>query len=160
MTDFNRIKALAGLNPKHDLIEALKASRAEMNAAHDKLIKQLEDGMQLDEGLFNALKAAIKTVGNVGKDGVDALGNKVKALASKYSELYQDHKAQEELKDLTKGLKAVIDSFDKLEKSVPTILSRDDEVKKLVEIFKRALIAIISALESRLQGGDGDGGNA
>jgi hypothetical protein len=150
MNTTNRLQKLAGVDPKRELIEALKKERDEISVAHDILIEQIRTGAQIDEGLFSTLKAAMNTAIQVSTKAASSVVDKAKALAAPIKQLYLDNKAKEELIDLTKGIGGIITSFDKIESDAHTILSRDTEVQKEIQLFKDLLQKTFETLTARL----------
>jgi hypothetical protein len=151
MSDINRILALAGMSPKKDLLKELKTARDELTSAHNQVIKQVEAGVQLDEGLFASLKAALATATQVGASGAKAAADKARKLAEPIKQLYLDNKAREELKVLTHTLADVISAFEKAETKATTILKRDAEVASEVKLFKDLLQKTLESFAARLQ---------
>jgi myosin heavy subunit len=151
MAEINRMLMLAGMNPKRVLISELKAARDELNNAHDQLIRQIETGAQIDEGLFSALKAALQTAGQVGTASAKAAVEKARKLAEPVKQMYLDNKARDELKSMTKALGDVVNTFQKIEDDSKTILSRDKEVAAEIKLFKDLLLKTIETLAARLQ---------
>ena len=98
MAEINRMLVLAGMNPKRVLISELKAARHELNNAHDQLIRQIETGAQIDEGLFSALKAAVEKARKPAEDLLEAKLDDA---------VLQQVKDSQEFKDLTAEFKLV-----------------------------------------------------
>jgi myosin heavy subunit len=151
MTEINRMLKIAGVNPKRVLINELKAARDELNNAHDQLIHQIEAGVQIDEGLFSALKTALQTASQVGTTSAKAAVEKARKLAEPVKQMYLDNKARDELKSMTKALGDVVNTFQKVEDDSKTILSRDKEVASEIKLFKDLLLKTIESLAARLQ---------
>lgn len=150
MNTTNRLQKLAGVDPKRDLIEALKQERDKISAAHDVLIEQVRTGAQIDEGLFSTLKAAMNTAIQASTKAASSVVDKAKQLAAPIKQLYLDNKAKEELIELTKGIGGIITAFDKIESNAHTILSRDTEVQKEIQLFKDLLQKTFETLTARL----------
>lgn len=153
--NLDRFLALSGKNPQQQTLDRLTADLAKINEQYARAINDVKAGKQINEGIFSAIKAAITTVGKVGAAGANAVANKVKELSSAVKNLYLDAKAKQELKDLIAGLKAAIADFEKLETKVPTILDRDEEVKKEIDLFKDLFAKTIESLSARLASAEG-----
>lgn len=150
MTDLNRMRELAGFHPKRDLVTELKASRAQIIADYDKLIKQVENGYQINEGFFTSLTAALKTVGQATKAGAKAAAEKAAKLSSNLRNMYLDNKAQAELKNMIDSIARLNHTLDGIEKEAPTVLSKDSEVKTAMGLLKDVLVKVIDQLSARI----------
>ena len=150
MTDLNRMRELAGFHPKQDLISELKVSRDQLLASYDQLIKQVENGNQIDEGFFTSLSAALKTAGQISKKGAKAAAEKVAKLANGVKQMYLDNKAQAELKNMIDSLARIQNTLNTIEKESPTILSRDSEVKHAFNLLIDVLTKITDQVAARL----------
>lgn len=150
MTDLTRIQELAGFHPKKQLIAELKRSKEELAAAHDLVIKQVQNGAQLDEGLFNSISAALKTAATIGQKGAAAIADKTRQLSSGIKNMYLDHKAQGELRELIDNVKHLNKVLGHVERESPTILSRDSEVKTVMGLLKDVMVKLIDQLTARL----------
>ena len=156
-----RLRMLSGINqPANPLIEELKADRAAAIAGYDKLIKDVEQGKQLDEGLFTSLKATLATVGQLGAAGAKKATDAVKKIAANVKEIYLDNKAKAELELLVKNIKKVITDFEGIEKDASTIIDRDPEVKQEMQLFSTLLSKLLGTLSTRLMLSKGEGSKA
>lgn len=150
MIDTNRLKQLSGMNPQRAVLEELKAERTASIAAFDRLISEVEQGRQLDEGLFTSLKATLATVGQLGAAGAKKVADAAKKVADNVKEVYLDNKAKAELELLVKNIKKVIADFEMIEKDAATIIKRDPEVAKEMELFKSLFTKLLDTLSTRL----------
>lgn len=148
--DKNRLLHLSGLNPQHKTLDELKADRQKMLEAYDRLIQDVEAGHQLDEGLFTSLKATLATVGQLGAAGAKKVADAAKKVAADVKEVYLDNKAKAELELLVKNIKKVITDFEAIEKDASTIIKRDPEVAKEMELFKSLFVKLLDTLQARL----------
>ena len=148
--DIQRLKALSGYNPKQQKINDLKAEHARVNKLYEQLIRDLEQHRQIDEGLFDGIRAAFSTVGAIGAKGAKVVSDKVKKVGSDVKEIYLDQKAKIELKGLAKNLAKASDDFAKAEASAKTIIDRDKEVAKIMTIFKDAFKTTVDMINARM----------
>jgi len=152
MTDMTRLRMLSGINqPLNPIIEELKADRAATIAAYDKLIADVEQGKQLDEGLFTNLKATFATLGHLTGAGIKKVSDVAKKLGADVKEIYLDNKAKAELEMLVKSIKKVITDFEGIEKDAATIIKRDPEVAKEMELFATLINKLLGTLSVRLE---------
>lgn len=150
MTDINRIRALAGFHPKRDLVAELKASRNQLMADYDRVIKQVENGAQLDEGFFTSLTTALKTVGHASKTGAKVAAEKAKKLSNNLRNMYLDNAAQAELKNMIDSIARLNHTLEGIEKEAPTVLEKDSEVKTALGLLKDVLVKVIDQLSARI----------
>jgi hypothetical protein len=143
MNILERLKTLSGQNSKQPTIDQMRADLKEISSQYDSALKTVENGQQIDEGFFTSLKAAFQTAAQVGKSSAAAVGDKVSAI-------YQDKKAQAELKILFDQLKTIVDKFDEIANSAPTIFKNDKQIAKEMDYFRRVMIKMIQTLSSRL----------
>jgi hypothetical protein len=148
--NIDRIKALAGMPANYELIEELKQQRKDIVFILDQMIIDAEKGKQIDEGLFTSLKAALSTAAAPVGAAAKKVATKAKELKANVIELYKDKKAIEELKVLSKNLLDMIKSFDKVESDSATILEKDAEIAKEVELFKTLLTKTSDSISRRL----------
>lgn len=149
MTDLNRFRVLAGHNPRQDSINALKESKRQLIEAHDRAIKQVENGYPLDEGLMTGLRAALATVASGTVKASKSIARKASELAEPIKKLYLDEKAKIELKGLLKGMVSLAGEFEKLEKEAPTLLKKDERVREIVKVFRDAMETMMTELQAR-----------
>lgn len=149
MTDLERIKQLSGMHPQRALLEELKADRSATLAAYDQLIRDVEQGHQLDEGLFTNLKATLASVGQLGAIGAKRISDAARKVASDVKEVYLDQKAKIELENLTKKLKSTLSDFETMEKDASTIIKRDPEVRQEMVLFKKVFEKLLETLGTR-----------
>jgi hypothetical protein len=128
----------------------MRADLKEISSQYDSALKTVENGQQIDEGFFTSLKAAFQTAAQVGKSSAAAVGDKVKQATAQVSAIYQDKKAQAELKILFDQLKTIVDKFDEIANSAPTIFKNDKQIAKEMDYFRRVMIKMIQTLSSRL----------
>ena len=150
MTDLNRTRELAGFHPKRDLVAELKSSRQQLTSDFDVMIKQVENGVQIDEGFFTSLTAALKTVGQATKSGAKAAVEKAAKLSNNLRQMYLDNKAQAELKNMIDSIARINHTLEGIEKEAPTVLSKDTEVKTALGLLKDVLIKVIDQLSARI----------
>jgi hypothetical protein len=150
MTDITRIQDLAGLSSKRNLITELKRSRDQLTAAHDRMIKQVEVGAVLDEGLFQAVSTALKAVTTIGTKGAAAAAERTRGLSSGIKQMYLDGKAQQELRDMVGTVQHLNKVLSHVDRECPTILSRDSEIKTVMGLMRDVLIKLVDQLTSRL----------
>jgi hypothetical protein len=148
--DKARLMKLAGIDPKANVVSELRSAREQLNEAHTTLIRQLEDNAQLDEGLFDSLKAALTTAGQLTVVGAREAAKKAKALTEPIKQMYLDNKARGELTKLTQDIAKVIASFADVETKAPTVISRDKEVADEIKLFKSLLQRTLDTLTARL----------
>lgn len=149
MTDLNRFRVLAGHNPRQDSINALKESKRQLIEAHDRAIKQVENGYQVDEGLMTGLRAALATVASGSVKATKSIARKAAELGDNVKKLYQDEKAKIELKNMLKGMVALAGKFEELEKDAPTLLKKDERVREIVKVFRDAMQTMMTELQAR-----------
>ena len=140
---------LAGFDKKAESIAALKESKRQLVEAHDTAIKQVERGVPVDEGLMTGLRAALATVANGTVKATKSIARKAMDLSDNVKKLYQDEKCKIELKEMLKGMVALADGFEKLEKAAPTILKKDERVREIVKVFRDAMDTMHSDLSAR-----------
>jgi hypothetical protein len=133
--DTTRLKQLSGVHPQRAVLEELRADRQQIVAAYDQVIREVEQGKQLDEGLFTSLKATLATVGQLGAAGAKKVKDAAKKIADDVKEIYLDNKAREELTQLVKNMKKVGAEFEKMEKDSVNIIQRDEEIREAMKIF-------------------------
>ena len=161
MNEITRLKALAGQNANQESLKQLSADLKAVNENFDTAVDALLNGRQLDEGLLDALHAALQTAGQIGKAGVKSAGSaglqaakraaaKAKKVSASVKTLYLDNKAQVELKKLLMGLGKLIQQFEDMQKKAPTIVSRDPDVAKELKHFDATFKSLIDTLSSRL----------
>lgn len=149
MTDLNRFRVLAGHNPRQDSINALRESKRQLAEAHDRAIKQVENGYPLDEGLMTGLRAALATVASGSAAVTKSIARKASELGDNVKKLYQDEKAKIELKNLLKGVTELAGKFEALEKEAPTLLKKDERVREIMKVFRDAMETLASDLKAR-----------
>jgi hypothetical protein len=151
MTDITRLRMLSGIQPpKASVTEQLKADRATAIAAYDQLISASEQNVQLDEGLFTSLKATLATLGHLSGSAAKKVADTAKKIGADIKEVYLDKKAQAELEQLVKRIKQVIADFEVMEKDSATIIKRDPEVAKEMELFATLLNKLLGTLSVRI----------
>lgn len=153
--DLQRIQALSGRHPQQVQLDKLKTEQAAINAAYAEAISAAQRNEPINEGLFSALNIAVGTAAKLGKSVAGAAAEKVKKMGSAVKEFYKDAKAQAELEQLVKEMNGIIKDFQDIEKAAPTILSRDPEVKKTMELFSSLLknsVATLSARQASIKG--------
>lgn len=149
MTDINRFRTLAGFNPRQDTIDALKESKRQLIEAHDRAIKQVENGQPLDEGLMTGLRAALATVASGSVKATKSIARRASELGDNIKKLYLDEKCKIELKDMLKGMVTLAGQFETLEKKAPTLLKKDERVREIVKVFRDAMQTMMSELQAR-----------
>lgn len=150
MIDTTRLQQLSGMHPQRKTLEELRADRQKVLEGYDRLIREVEAGQQLDEGLFTSLKATLATVGQLGAAGAKKVADAAKKVADNVKEVYLDNKAKAELELLVKNIKKVISDFEMIEKDAATIIKRDPEVAKEMELFKSLFVKLLDTLSARL----------
>ena len=145
----NRMLELAGFNKQQELINALKESKRQLIEAHDLAIKQTERGIQLDEGLFTGLRAALATVATASSKASKSVARKAAELGDNIKKLYLDEKCKIELKGMLKGMVGIAAAFEKLEKEAPTIVKKDERVREIVKVFRDAMETMMKDLQAR-----------
>ena len=151
MTDMTRLRMLSGIQPPATpVLEQLKADKAIAMAAYDQLIMAAEQGQQLDEGLFTNLKATFATLGHLTGASIKKVSDAAKKATDQVKEIYTNNKAKAELELLVKSIKKVIADFEGIEKDSATIISKDPEVKKEMELFATVLQKLLGTLQIRL----------
>ena len=150
MLSQSRLRELAGFNAQQDQINNLKESRIQLLAAHDLAIAQAEKGLQIDEGFFTGMAAAFNTALSGTKMASKAVVKKAAALSDKVKTIYMDEKAKIELKNLVKGVKGIAGTFEKLEKEISTLLSKDQRIAEIVKVFADALNTLEYELVARM----------
>lgn len=144
-----RLQQLSGRNPNDDTVKVLQQEAQRVQEAYTVTIDALKNNRQIDEGLFTNLTAAIKTVGQIGKNGAASVVDKAKKLGAAVKTIYTDKKAQLELKKLLNTMRTAIYGFDKMEGEAPTILAKDAEVKKALAVFRDLFTKTIDLLSAR-----------
>lgn len=143
---------LSGIpQPQAPIAEQLKADKAIAMAAYDQLIMAAEQGQQLDEGLFTNLKATFATLGHLTGASIKKVSDAAKKVTDQVKEIYTNNKAKAELDMLVKSIKKVIADFEEIEKDSATIMSKDPEVKKEMELFSVILQKLLGTLQVRLE---------
>jgi len=157
--NFDRLKQLSGKNPRQEIIDKLTESRSSLLENYDRSLELLKQNYQLDEGIFDSLKMALRTATEVGKLGGEKAVTKVKSKAAKLStsvkELYKSAKMRAELKELAAGLQKLVDQFENLSKKTPTLINQDAEIKKELLLFKDVFLSTRDAIWARLQVSEG-----
>lgn len=148
--NYDRIKELSGQNPKQAKIDEMKADLKALSESYEAAIAAVESGRRIDEGFFNSLKAAFQTAAQLGKSGASAVKDKVKKVTAPVAAIYRDKKAQAELKSLFDQLKGIIDRFDEISNSAPTIFKNDKQVAVEMDYFRKVMLKMIQTLSSRL----------
>lgn len=152
--DTQRLKELSGMHPQYKRLQELRADRQAMIAAYDQLIRDVEQGQQLDEGLFDTLRATLATVGQLGAKGAKAAIDKTKQIskevADKVKSIYVDEKSKIELENMIKNMKVIGEQLMKMGKDSGTIIKKDPEVLKAMETFDNLFKTTVGILESRL----------
>src|ERR1035437_9385453 len=156
--DTLRLQQLSGLHPQRAILEQLKADREKVIAAYDQLINDTQQGKQLDEGLFTNLKATLATLGHLTGAGIRKVSDAAKKIGADIKEVYLDNKAKVELELLVKNIKKVITDFEGIEKDAATIIKRDPEVAKEMELFSTLLNKLLNTLSVRLEVSKNGGG--
>ena len=146
-----RLRMLSGIQPPQTpMLEQLKADRETAIAAYDQLIFAAEQNIQLDEGLFTTLKATLATLGHLTGAGAKKVADAAKKISANVKEIYLDKKAKAELEELVKSIKQVIADFEEIEKDSSTIIERDPEVAKEMELFATLLNKLLGTLSVRM----------
>ena len=154
MMDAQRLKELSGMHPNYQQLKALREDRQKMIDAYDEIIREVEKGQQLDEGLFDTLRASVATLGQMGAKGAKAVIDKTKQLskeaADKIKTIYTDEKAKIELENMIKNMKSLGDVLYKMAKDSDNILKKDPEVKKVMMTFDNLFQVTVKELQTRL----------
>lgn len=140
---------LAGFNGQRESVKALEESKRIIIAAHDEAIRQAKMGMQVDEGLFTGLRAALATAATSSAKVAKSIARKASELSDAVKKIYQDEKCKLELKELLKGMATVAGHFEKVEKEAPTLLKKDERVREIVKVFRDALETMQRELQAR-----------
>lgn len=150
MTDLTRLRALSGIQKQTSVVEQLKSDREQTIAAYDKLISDAEQNVQLDEGLFTSLKATLATLGHLTGASAQKLAVAAKKVGADVKEIYLNNKAKAELEQLIKSIKKVISDFETIEKDASTIIKRDPEVAKEMQLFATLINKLLDTLSVRM----------
>lgn len=145
----DRMLTLAGFDKKAEAIAALKESKRQLIEAHDQAIRQVERGVQVDEGLMTGLRAALATVATGSVKATKSIARKAAELSDNVKKLYQNEKCKIELKNMLKGMVELAGQFEKLEKDAPTILRKDERVREIVKVFRDAMDTMRADLQAR-----------
>lgn len=132
------------------IVEQLKADREQTIAAYDLLITSAEQSQQIDEGLFTNLKATLATLGHLTGASAKKVADIAKKVTADVKEVYVSNKAKAELEQLVKSVKKVIADFEVIEKDSSTIIKRDPEVAKEMELFATLLNKLLGTLSVRM----------
>lgn len=151
MIDTSRLKQLSGLHPQRAVLEDLKSNRQKSIDAYDQLIREVEQGRQLDEGLFTSLKATLATVGQLGAAGAKKVKDAARKISSDVKEVYLSNKARAELTQMVKNMNEAAKLFEKMEKDSATIFARDAEIKEAMTVFKNLFNKTSELLAARQQ---------
>lgn len=150
MTDFNRLQALSGKNPAQEKLNALKNDRTKIDEAYTIAFDAVKNDRQIDEGLWDNLTAALGTVSQVGKIGSQAAVDAAKKVSAQVKTIYQDKKAQIELKNLVNTMRKILPMLGNMQDKSPTIMKLDKMVAKEFDIMYQIFTKTIQSLASRM----------